>query len=32
MIDVFKQSETYPNLFWMLFNEDEDIRAFDHIK
>jgi hypothetical protein len=26
MIEVFKQRETYPNLFWMLFNEDEDIR------
>jgi len=26
MIDIFKQKETYPNLFWMLVNEDSDIR------
>ena len=26
MIDIFKQRETYPNLFWMLVNEDPDIR------
>lgn len=26
MIDIFKQRETYPNLFWMLVNEDPEIR------
>jgi tetratricopeptide (TPR) repeat protein len=26
MIDIFKQKETYPNLFWMLVNEDPEIR------
>lgn len=26
MIEVFKQNETYPNLFWMLVNEDPEIR------
>lgn len=26
MIDIFKQRETYPNLFWMLVNEDTEIR------
>lgn len=26
MIDVFKQNEAYPNLFWMLVNEDPQVR------
>ncbi len=26
MIDVFKQNEAYPNLFWMLVNEDPEVR------
>jgi tetratricopeptide (TPR) repeat protein len=26
MIDLFKQKETYQNLFWMLVNEDSEIR------
>ena len=26
MIDIFKQRETYPNLFWMLVNDDPEIR------
>lgn len=26
MIDIFKQTETYTNLFWMLVNEDQEIR------
>jgi hypothetical protein len=26
MIDFFKQKETYPNLFWMLVNEDPEVR------
>jgi hypothetical protein len=26
MIDIFKQRETYSNLFWMLVNEDPEIR------
>lgn len=26
MIEIFKQRETYPNLFWMLVNEDHEIR------
>jgi HEAT repeat protein len=26
MIDVFKQKEAYSNLFWMLVNEDAEVR------
>lgn len=26
MIDIFKQTESYPNLFWMLVNEDPEVR------
>jgi hypothetical protein len=26
MIDIFKQRETYPTLFWLLVNEDDEIR------
>jgi hypothetical protein len=26
MIDIFKQRETYPTLFWLLVNEDPEIR------
>lgn len=28
MIDIYKQMETYKNLFWMLVNDDEEIRQF----
>lgn len=26
MIDIFKQRETYPNLFWLLVNDDPELR------